>query len=51
MRPPTLDPRELRKLRQMSPVEKLELAFGLTEMADELAEAGARHRAETNGEP
>ncbi len=37
-------PAQVRQWRRMTPGEKLELLFGLNQLADELAEAGRKAR-------
>lgn len=44
MRPEALDPVHVRRLRQMSPEERLRAAFGLGEMVERLGRAGSDHR-------
>lgn len=48
MRPEGLDPVHVRRLRKMSPEERLKAAFGLNELTERLADAGARARREAS---
>jgi hypothetical protein len=50
MRARGLDPVQTRRLRAMEPEERLRAAFGLTDLVDRLATAGASHRERPDAE-